>query len=166
MIAWGSRKPVPSNRRLFCSSFCFYWGNMPITWVFSYSVHLSSIYFAGVQTYWSINDWYHILNQHTWIQGEKPVCFSTFLSMWLTTVKIWRWLYAVNGVASLWCNFSSCSWQLLVESKSEASWFRYHSGEGATGYCEAGTRLWQHESLPPKSVRWVSSDTLPAPFPV
>lgn len=65
---------------------------------------------------------------HEFKERNLYVSQHFFLCGW----PLWRYedeLYAVNGVASLWCNFSSCSWQLLVESKSEASWFRYHSGE-------------------------------------
>ena len=53
--------------------------------------------------------------------GERPV--------WLNLCDVWGWVYAVNGMALLWCNFRSCSWQLWVESKLKASWFRCLGGE-------------------------------------
>ena len=53
--------------------------------------------------------------------GERPV--------WLNLYDVWGWVYAVNGMALLWCNFRSCSWQLWVESKLKASWFRCLGGE-------------------------------------
>lgn len=52
---------------------------------------------------------------HEFKSRERPVYFSVCLSVWLTTSKVWRWLYAVDVVALLWCNFSSCSRQLFVE---------------------------------------------------
>lgn len=60
---------------------------------------------------------------------ERYLCVSQyFFCDWL----LWRYedeFRLLIGVALLWCNFSRCSWQLLVESKLKTSWFKYHSGE-------------------------------------
>lgn len=121
------------------------------------------IYFAVVHICWSINDWYDILNRNNEFKSrERPVYFSVFLSMWLTTVKVQRWLHVVNVVALLWCNFSSCSWQLLVDSKLKASWFRYHSGEALQRSVRLGLSYGNVRLFQP-TLSCVSSDAFPAP---
>lgn len=80
----------------------------------------------------------HIESEYMSSSLGRDLCFSVFPSVWLTTMKVWKRVDAVTEVALLWCNFSSCSWQLLVESKLEASWFRYHSGEDQQGTVKLG----------------------------
>ena len=74
---------------------------------------------------------------------------------------VW-WVYAVNGMALLWCNFRSCSWQLWVESKLKASWFRYLGGEDQQSTVKLGL-TYGSMRLSQLSLRCVSSDTFLAP---
>lgn len=103
------------------------WGDLSSNWVFSYSLHYHDPYVLPCCRYvdWyqmpvdTINDWYHI-----WIRirefkfRERPVCFSAFLCMWLTIVKVWRWLYAVTDW--LCCDVISVAARGSCESK--VSW--------------------------------------------
>lgn len=73
---------------------------------------------------------YCILSQNPQVQVWKETC--VFLSIFFCDWPLWRYedeFRLLMGVALLWCNFSSCSWHLLVESKLKTRWFKCHSGE-------------------------------------
>ena len=114
VILLANLKPVPSSHSLFCSFFPFEGqGGVPITWVFSYSVHLSwYVYLAVVQIYWSRNDWYHILNGCIQVWRETCVTKPLWCVMYNECMLLMEWLCCdvISGAAHGSCE-SKVNWK-------------------------------------------------------
>lgn len=133
LAAWSHTKSglekaewLPWSHRLFLFCFLFFALKAKVVDMSMYFVHCR----VQIDWYHTHHKWLVIPSQNTQAQVWRESCvFLNGPATHRCAVKAWRWVCAAHGSGCLWCNFRSCSWQLLVESKLKTSWFRYHSGE-------------------------------------